>query len=94
MRAGGILTKEEKAAMRWAFDAGFSAPQTAQKLGRSLRSVERYFAFYSGKPWVEHDRRPPRCNHWPGQLRCGVCGMSRKPLQNPSRFYASEFEPT
>jgi hypothetical protein len=19
---------------------------------------------------------PARCNHWPGQVRCGVCGMS------------------
>ncbi|MCK1479284.1 hypothetical protein IVB27_32240 [Bradyrhizobium sp. 197] len=21
------------------------------------------------------EQEPPRCNHWPGQKRCGVCGM-------------------
>lgn len=25
--------------------------------------------------WIADTKRPPRCNHWPGQVRCEVCGM-------------------
>jgi hypothetical protein len=30
---------------------------------------------------------PPRCNHWPGQDRCGVCGMGS---ELPSQHHSGE----
>jgi hypothetical protein len=76
-----VLTGEERFVIRVAFEAGFTVTQAAERVGRSRRTVERLFASYGGK---QCDRKPPR----------ELPAPPPKPLRNPARFYASEFEPT
>jgi len=32
----------------------------------------------------EQQENPAGCNHWPGQARCGVCGMGYKSTERRS----------